>query len=81
MFNNDQEQKIKVFASITQLTNQCFSICFINTSNNKLSFEESQCLRNCSKNYLELNNNITKQLTEDNQATIEKNKNIMNNKT
>jgi hypothetical protein len=81
MFNNDQEQKIKVFATITQLINQCFDICLINTYNNILSKEESLCLRKCTSNYLELNNNITKQLTEDKKTITEKNKHIMNIKT
>ncbi len=82
MFNDDQENKIKIFASITKVTNLCFSKCIISLAeDNKLTSKEKDCLRQCSNNYIELNHNIKNQLKIDKERIEEKNKYILENKT
>ena len=48
---------------------------------NKLSLNEKNCIKNCSISYLELNNNIINQLTNDEVKYNEKNRTILSNKT
>ncbi len=83
MFNDSQEKKIKQFASVTKLTNICFSKCFnsISDKNSFLSKSEETCILKCVNSYLELNNNVLNQLMNDKQEVNVKNKNILENKT
>lgn len=91
MFSEQQQKKIQEFATVTKLTNICFSNCInnleVNTAQNKnnvsnlLSYTENECLRNCSLSYLELNHNVKKQLKLDRKNMVEKNKYILEEKT
>lgn len=93
MFNEDQITKIKVFSTITKITNDCFKKCvnFDNdpTADNSikikpssdLSFKEKNCLEDCTKKYLGLRDFIESQLFNDFESVNKKNKNILENET
>jgi hypothetical protein len=88
MFSESQQAKIKKFATVAKVTNECFNKC-VNYDNNiplnddikSISKQESNCLKNCSFTYLELNNNIDNQLFKDLKAFNAKNKEILEKKT
>lgn len=65
MFNENQQEKIKEFATYTKLTNHCFDIC-VNDSfqNEKISSIEKNCLEKCSESYIDMHSNFKKFLTE-----------------
>lgn len=84
MFNDNQEKKIKQFATVTKLANTCFiKCCDISLIKNQsnLSKEEEKCLLNCVNSYLELNNNVINQLLKDKEEIEVKNKIILETKT
>lgn len=85
MFTESQQDKIKLFAKVTKVVNICFNNCFDSTANNfnlnKLSINENNCVKNCAFKYLELNNNVEKQLIEDIKLFNKKNKDILFKKT
>jgi hypothetical protein len=93
MFNQDQIGKIKVFSTITKITNDCFikcinfdsSINFKDNNNKKLSseinFDEKICLEDCTKKYIALRDFIESQLFNDFESVNKKNKNILENET
>ncbi len=88
MFSDDQMKKIKYFASVTKIANECFKFCvnFDNSSlstikTHKLSLKEVSCLRNCSEEYLKLRDFIEIQLFNDYESIQNKNKKIMEDET
>lgn len=91
MFNEDQEAKIKAFASVVKITNACFIKCIqylpgapqsgLPKQKIYLSSNELICISNCADAYLELNNNVTNQLQKDLELGQERNKIIFETKT
>jgi len=88
MFSDDQMKKIKYFASVTKIANECFKVCvsfddsaLSTQKSDKLSLTEVSCLRNCSEEYLKLRDFIEIQLFNDYESIQNKNKKIMEDET
>jgi hypothetical protein len=90
MFSENQMKKIKYFASVTKIANECFKLCidlnFDQLANrsmteNKLSTKEETCIKNCSEEYLKLREFIEVQLLNDYESIQNKNKKIMEDET
>lgn len=95
MFSDDQVNKIKYFASLTKIANECFGQCinydtFLKeeslekiTQNlqSEISQAEKKCLINCSEGYTKLRSFIESQLFEDYESVKNKNKKIFDNET
>lgn len=93
MFSNDQVTKIKYFASVTKISNECFKLCtnfndlidketeLKSIKENKLSYIEETCLRNCADDYLKLREFVQAQLFNDYESLQDKNKKIMEDET
>lgn len=75
MFNENQQEKIKEFATLTKLTNHCFEMCVnlidnnttnikVNMISSKLNLIEIKCLEKCSETYIDMHANYTKFLLE-----------------
>ena len=80
MFSDDQLKSVKILASITKITNDCFIKC-VNVNNQQVTDEEKICIEKCSDSYIKLRKFIQSQLFEDYQSIIRKNKQIYNEKT
>jgi hypothetical protein len=82
MFTEGQMKNIKILSSMTIITNKCFDKCInITEDNNKLTNSETKCLQTCSESYLKLRNFIEKQLFEDYESILRKNKKILEEQT
>lgn len=93
MFNEDQQRKLQVFASLTKLTNTCFDKCcniniqddFLNDieikNTNLLSIQEKECISLCSYSYIVLNQNVHNHLLKNQYELEKKNKEILDKKT
>lgn len=90
MFSENQMKKIKYFASVTKIANECFKLCInlnLDHSTNKtdpgknLTIKEETCMKNCSEEYLKLRDFIEVQLLNDYESLQKKNKNIMEEET
>jgi hypothetical protein len=82
MFSEKQINSIKILSSMTIITNKCFEKCVnINENENKLNNEEIKCLQKCSDSYLKLRNFIEKQLFQDYESILRKNKTILAEQT
>jgi hypothetical protein len=81
MFSESQLKNIKILSSMTVITNSCFEKCVNVFSENKLTQNEVICLQTCADNYLKLRNFIEKQLFEDYESILRKNKKILEEQT
>jgi len=90
MFSENQMKKIKYFASVTKIANECFKLCIninLDHLNNKtdpgnnLTIKEETCLKSCSEEYLKLRDFIEVQLLNDYESIQNKNKKIMEDET
>ena len=82
MFSESQMKNIKILSSMTVITNKCFDKCInITEDSNKLSREEIKCIQSCSESFLKLRNFIEKQLFEDYESILRKNKKILEEQT
>jgi hypothetical protein len=95
MFSDAKVEKIKYFASICQITNDCYKKCIdldveSETTNNLeikkpkaaiLKQNEIKCLKLCSESYLKLRNFFDTQLLEDYKSIQNKNKKIFEEDT
>ncbi len=95
MFSGNQLDKIKYFASVTKITNECFKKC-VNINDEKqlikknstgyslspnLSKNEENCLKSCSINYVKLKEFVQSQIFEDYESIKNKNKRILQDET
>lgn len=74
MFNENQQEKIKEFATLTKLTNHCFEMCVslidndinvkVNMNSYKLNLIEIKCLEKCSETYIDMHSNYNKFLLD-----------------
>ena len=84
MFNTGQEKLIKIFASITNINNNCFKKCVFvekESFDNNLKIEEINCLKKCSNEYIELRDFYQIQLFRDFESIKIKNRKIFDDKT
>lgn len=82
MFNEDQQKKIRVFSTLTKLTNECFSRCIASRmDDSEITTDEKACLVNCTSGFMDLNANSFNQLSKDKQAVDEINRDIYDKKT
>ncbi len=81
MFSENQMRNIKIFASMTKITNDCFDKCITNLDEKQLTLSETKCLQTCSDSYIKLRTFIQSQLFADYNSIVEKNKKIYDEKT
>ena len=90
MFNENQLQKIKVFATLTKINNDCFKKCvhfeikkeiIKENLDSELTNREKICLKNCSLTLLKMRDFTESQLFQDFESVNKKNKNIFDNET
>jgi hypothetical protein len=82
MFSESQMKNIKILSSMTVITNKCFEKCVhITEHDNKLNKDEIKCIQTCSESFLKLRNFIEKQLFEDYESILRKNKKILEEQT
>ena len=84
MFNTGQEKLIKIFASVTNINNNCFKKCvFVEKGeiDNNLKLEEIECLKKCAFEYIELRDFYQIQLLRDFESIKKKNRKIFDDET
>jgi hypothetical protein len=81
MFSENQMKSIKILASMTRITNDCFGKCVTDLECKELSKTEIICLQTCSESFVKLRTFIQSQLFEDYESIIRKNKQIYDDKT
>ena len=89
MFNENQLQKIKVFATLTKINNECFKKCVFfevldskeNLLKNELSLKEKKCLKTCTESFLKMRDFVENQIFEDFESVSKKNKDIFDNQS
>ncbi len=74
-------KSIKILASMTRITNDCFEKCITTLDDKQLTQTEIKCLQSCSDSYLKLRTFIQSQMFQDYQSILDKNKKIYENQT
>lgn len=81
MFSDKQMKSIKLFSSMTNITNNCFNKCINEFNSKELNPSEIKCLEICSDSHIKLRTFILSQLFEDYDSVLNKNKKIFEEKT
>jgi hypothetical protein len=88
MFSDNQMTKIKIFASMAKITNECFKTCITdfsikteNNTNKNLEPNETKCIQNCADSYSKLRNFLEGQLFADYESIKKKNEKIYDEQT